>query len=371
MFARNFRHFLLIAVAIAFAALSSAAVEARELSYANHLSPGHPVNKAMDIYFSKITEETGGELTFKTFYGGALGGGNALISILRDGLTDTGFVNPVYDPTTVPLEAALSELMYPDPLVLVGAMNEMVMLRCPKCRTELKAINAIPMMSFATPSFHLICKKPLKSADDAAGTKVRAVGALSLLVTQFKMVPVNLKSDETYEGLQRGQIDCAIAPLDWLVINHLGEVATDVIDTPLGSIGGLLHDAINTNVWAKLDANERKVIVGHVASALADMTFGYMQASEKSIKATESAGKVVVYPMSDDLAATMKAFQKSEVERIVAKAEKNGISDAADIFKVYTGLLEKWEKIIADVGNDKAKFAKALQDNIYSDPSLR
>lgn len=356
---------------MAFAALATvSAAQSREITYANHLPPSHPVNKAMDTYFQEVTKDTGGDLTFKTFYGGALGGGNALISIIRDGLADSGFVNPVYDPTTVPVEAALSELMYPDPRVLVGAMNEMVMLHCPKCRAELKAINAVPMMSFATSSFHLVCNKPMKSAADAAGTKVRAVGALSLLVTQFKMVPVNLKSDETYEGLQRGQIDCAIAPLDWLATNHLEEVATDVISTPLGSIGGLLHDAINTNVWASLTPKEHKALIGRLGSALADMTFAYMNASKKSVDAAEKAGKVKVYPMGADMAATMAAFRKSEVQRIVAKAKKNGIADADKIFATYTGLLDKWEKIIADVGNDQAKFAKALNDNIYSDPSL-
>lgn len=372
MFALSNRRLAIRVAAVAFSAISSiSAAQSREMTYANHLPPAHPVNKAMDAYFDQVTQDTGGDLTFKTFYGGALGGGNALISILRDGLTDSGFVNPVYDPTTVPVEAALSELMHPDPRVLVGAMNEMVMLHCPKCRAELKAINAIPMMSFATSSFHLVCNKPIKSAADAGGTKVRAVGALALLVTQFDMVPVNLKSDETYEGLQRGQIDCAIVPLDWLTTNHLEEVATDVISTPLGSIGGLLHDAINTSVWEQLDAPQRKALIGRLGGALADMTFAYMQASSASVAAAEKTGKVEVYPMSADLTATMKAFQESEVQRIVAKTQKNGIADADKIFDVYTGLLEKWEKIVATVGDDQAKYAKALNDNIYSNPSLQ
>lgn len=372
MFEHMKRRLLLGAAALAISAIAATpGAQARDLSYANHLPPAHPVNKAMDAYFDRVAQETGGALTFKTFYGGALGGGNALISILRDGLTDSGFVNPVYDPTTVPVEAALSELMYPDPRVLVGAMNEMVLLHCPKCRAELKAINAVPVMSFATSSFHLVCNKPVKSAADAAGTKVRAVGALSLLVTQFEMVPVNLKSDETYEGLQRGQIDCAIAPLDWLATNHLEEVASDVISTPLGSIGGLLHDAINTRVWKQLDAQQRKALIGQAPSALADMTFAYMEASSRSVAAAEKAGKVSVYPMSADLSATMKAFQESEVQRIVEKAEKNGLNDAEEIFNVYTGLLAKWEKIVSAVGDDREKYAEALSQNIYSNPSLQ
>ncbi len=342
-----------------------AGAEAKELTYANHLPPAHPVNKAMEAYFADVSEGTDGELTFELFLAGALGGGKALLGILRDGLADTGMLNPVYDPSELKVEALLSELMVADPRVLVGAMNEMVDLHCEDCRAELAAVNAVPLMSFAVPSFQLLCNKPVHSLEEAAGTRVRAVGSLSLIAAKFGMVPVNLTSDEVYEGLQRGQIDCAAAPFDWLETNSLKEVASELILDPLGAIGGLLHLAVNTRAWEDMSETERAAMIAPLGAALAEITFSYGAGSAKALETARAEG-ANVYPMGDDMAAALADFRAAEVDRIVAKAQEAGVADAKALFDTYLGLLDKWEGIVAEAGDDQDAYAKALQDEIFS-----
>lgn len=344
---------------------SGFAASARELTYDNHLPPQHPVNRAMETYFAAVKEATGGELDFQMYVGGALGGGNALLSILRDGLSDAGMLNPVYEPKQLQVESLLSELMVADPRVLVGAMNEMVDLHCPACTEELAAVNAVPIMSFAVPSFQLLCNKPMHSMEDAEGTRVRAVGSLSLIAKTFNMVPVNLTSDEVYEGLQRGQIDCAAAPFDWLETNNLKEVADNLVETPLGAIGGLLHLAVNKSVWDGMTDEQRQAMIDRTAETLAEITFNYNAGSEKALAAAKAEG-AEVYPMGDNMRQALETFRKNEITRIVEKANAAGVDQAQALFDTYTGLLEKWEGIVAGPGKEQAGYAKALQDEIYS-----
>ncbi|WEX10763.1 hypothetical protein [Chelativorans sp. AA-79] len=346
-------------------AVTVAASDARELTYDNHLPPQHPVNVAMEDYFERVKTDTDGSLDFKMYVGGALGGGNALLGILRDGLSDAGMLNPVYDPSQLKVTALLSELMIADPRVLVGAMNEMVNLDCPGCADELLAVNAIPIMSFAVPSFQLLCNQPLKSLDDAKGKRVRAVGSLALIAKDFGMVPVNLKSDEVYEGLQRGQVECAAAPFDWLETNNLKEVADNLITTPLGAIGGLLHLAVNTNAWEAMSDEEKRTMIDATPETLAAITFAYIAGSEKALENSIAAG-AEAYPMGDDMHAVLEAFRAEEVDRIVAKGDDLGITDTPHLFEIYRNLIEKWEGIVAGPGSSEEGYAEALRQEIYS-----
>lgn len=354
------------AAVLAIAALASPSqAEAREISYANHLPPDHPINQAMRTYFNSVTKASHGDLKFKLYPGGALGGGKALISVVRNDVADSGFVNPVYDPSTLRVEATLSELLYPDPLVLDGAMNEMVMLHCPQCRAELSKINVVPLTSYSVPSFQLICNKPMKTPEDARGTKVRAVGALALIATKMNMIPVDLTSDETFEGMQRGQVSCVMAPFDWLKTNNLSEVSTDIVTTPLGSIGGLLHFAMNKSVWNSLSNKERSEILGGLGKQLAHAQFIYDKGSDDALAKAKASGKHV-YPLTGKLAEDLKQFQHDQVDRIIAKATKAGISNPKGLFDTYLGLLTKWKKIIKEEGRTEAGFAKALNREIFS-----
>ena len=353
------------ALAAGLLAFSLVPVQARELTYDNHLPPAHPVNKAMEGYFARLKNRTDGELDYKLFVGGALGGGTALLGILRDGLSDAGMLNPVYEPQQLQIQALLSEYMVADPRVLVGAMNEMVNLHCLGCTAELEAVNTIPLMSFAVPSFQLLCNQSVKSMEEAKGKRVRAVGTLSLIAKEFGMVPVNLKSDEVYEGLQRGQVECAMAPFDWLETNSLQEVADNLITTPLGAIGGLLHLAVNTAMWDGMSDDEKAAMIEETPETLAAITFNYIAGSDEALTAAKDAG-ANVYEMGDDMQAELSAFRENEITRIVQKAKDGGVEDAEVLFDTYTGLLEKWEGIVAGDGSTVEGYAKALNDEIYS-----
>ncbi|WP_180901447.1 type 2 periplasmic-binding domain-containing protein [Martelella soudanensis] len=354
-----------LALAASMLTLSVAASDARELTYDNHLPPQHPVNAAMETYFERVKADTDGALDFKMFVGGALGGGNALLGILRDGLSDAGMLNPVYEPSQLQVEALLSELMIADPRVLVGAMNEIVNLDCPGCTAELLKVNAVPIMSFAVPSFQLLCNQPMKSLTDAKGKRVRAVGSLALIAKEFGMVPVNLKSDEVYEGLQRGQVECAAAPFDWLETNNLKEVADNLITTPLGAIGGLLHLAVNTNAWEAMSEEQQQVMIDETPETLAAITFNYIAGSESALEAAIADG-AEAYPMGDDMLATLEEFRAAEIERIVAKGEEAGITETPALFKHYGELLDKWEGIVAGPGSTQEGYAEALRQEIYA-----
>jgi hypothetical protein len=66
----------------------------------------------------------------------------------------------------------------------------------------------------------------------------------------------------------------------------------------------------------------------------------------------------------------MKALLASHVAgeqaRVIADAEKRNVADAAALVKTYTEKLDKWRRIVADTGGDRAKYEEALRREIFS-----
>lgn len=363
----RFQRFALgvLAGAMTCAVASGPAAAQNPLSYANHLSANHPVNLAMQAYFDRINSESGGSLTFEMFPGGALGGGRALLGLVRDGVADSGFINAIYAASALPASAGIAEFLHPDPRVLAAAQNEMFLLNCPECRKELAKMNAVPIMYYSTSSYYLLCNKPVTSLEQAQGIRVRAIGSQALMGIAFGMTPVNLTSDEVFEGLQRGQVDCAIAAPGWLIAYSLVDVTTDVLNMPTGAIGGLLHFAMNQSVWKGLPEEHKKLLRDGLGEAVADITFRYMAENEEALELIRSRG-ITLHEPDQSMVAKLKEFLDAETARITSKAKEAGVAKAEDLAKRYVELVEKWEGLVAEVGEDKAKYAEALNREIFS-----
>ena len=104
-------------------------VSAAELTYSSWF-PGKSTlhAKAMDPFFARVTEGTGGAVTFRVFTDGTVAGGRATLQAVRDGVADMGLLATVYHPGELRTAAWLSEgsILVRDALVGAGAYNEMI-----------------------------------------------------------------------------------------------------------------------------------------------------------------------------------------------------------------------------------------------------
>lgn len=356
---------LAAALACTIFGLAPAAHARKPLTYANHLPGSHPVNVALKTYFDNVTKATDGALTFQMLIGGTMGGGKALLGLARDGVVDSAFENALYSSSALPAEAMIAQLLLPDPLVVAGAQNEMFLLHCPKCQKELAKSNIVPLMYYSTPTYYLMCTKPIATVADAQGVKVRSVGSFGRMSATMGMTPVNLTSDETYEALQRGQLSCALGSPDWLTSYSLRDVVKYITDYPLGAVGGLMNLGFNRTSWDSLSDAEKQAMRKGLAAAVADIEFGYVSGSKKAM-ADAKERKITFVEAGPDLKARVAKFNKEELEHTIAKGKGDGIDDAAGLVQTYRGLIAKWERIVAKVGHDRKAYEQALNDEIFS-----
>src|SRR3546814_11506556 len=76
------------------------------------------------------------------------------------------------------------------------------------------------------------------SLDELKGKKIRGPGAIGRMATAVGAVPVNVTITESYEGLQRGQIDCTFGAAGWLDTYSFGDVAKYVTMISIGGAFG-------------------------------------------------------------------------------------------------------------------------------------
>ncbi len=362
--------FLKTKTAIAAAILGTAgiAAQATEITYNTYLPSPHVLNKqAMEPFAERVTKDTKGAVNFKMLTGGSVAKANAGLDVMRDGIVSASLLVDVYMRKSLPMNSVISDLalLGSDTLVMSAATNEYKLLHCKQCQQEMKKSSSIAMAFVSTTPYTLMCKNEVKSLADMNGKKVRATTAWGVLFKEMGMVPVNVSSGETYEAMQRGQIDCTSGADAWLKSYTLWDVAKYVIDYPMGTYHGTMMFGMNADAWSALPEAGRKAIMANLPRLAADGAFGYEEEKAAARAGASEKGVQFVKPAQDFVDA-YTAYQKAEIQRVIDAAEKAGLKDARNVVDGYLKTVAKWEKIVADAKRDKAAYTEALDREIYS-----
>ena len=360
---------MLMLVIAAGLVISSTAFAETKINYAAYVPGKHIVLRdVLTPFFEDITKATNNSVTFKLHPGGSLASGKGSLAAVRDGLAEGALLVDLYTPKELAAIGLISGLaMYgKDPRVMSAATNEMILLDCPECMKSYQQHNVTPLSFYSTSAYKLMCSKAVNSIDDIKGRKVRAVGPYGIWAKSLGAVPVRINSAEGYEALERGQVDCIVGSLAWLKSYSYWDVAKHVVDMPLGTYHTALFFDLRTDVWEGLSKSEKQVIIDRIPAMTARAATLYLEL-DADIEKTGAAEHGIKFAKPDSKMAEMfQAHLKKEVARVVAKGEKRKVPGAEVIVKGYLAKVQKWEKIIAEIGDDEAKFAEALRREIFS-----
>jgi TRAP-type C4-dicarboxylate transport system substrate-binding protein len=346
-------------------------VEAQqELVYGSWLPAIEGLNSlSLPHVFKQIEVETKGAIKWRLVAGGQIADAKTTFAAVRDGLMQAGLGISTYAPNLVPSNALLfSTLLRGDDVVAAtGASSETLLLRCPSCLEEYKAVNAIPLGGTAVAASYLLCTKPVRSVEDLKGKRVRIVGAGVELIKLAGATPIGVTLIETVGLLQRGGVDCANGAPDWLKSLGYGEFTKYVVDYPLGMIGPSHPLMISRDAFHKMTPEQKTVHLRASARLAAVHTIGnfIIKNEESYAYAMEKMGvqKVAVGKDFDELMAQYKAIER---ERNVKVAKGFGVADPDSILDAYVKATEKWQRLSRDVGRDTDKFTDALWREVYS-----
>lgn len=357
------------AALLAVCALGAAPASAQNLQYGSYLPPTHASNAyALAPMFKKIAEDSNGSLNINLQAGGALAGAKDTLSAIETGLIDGGFIVSVYVPNEIPLNTTMSDMamLMEDPITMVGALNETVLLDCPACLAEYQKHNLTYLGAYSTTPYTLMCKNPVKSLADIQGLKIRSAGNVyGRWIDALGGVPVNVANSEAYEAIQRGQLDCVYGSVGWLKSLSLWDVSKNVLRQDMGAFGGGALIDFNSDTWNGLSDEAKATIIDNVPSALAHLAVGYMAEDEEAANLAQEHG-VTIYGKDPAISKLLAEYQKSEIANAVKQATERGAVGAQELADAYVKNLKKWKKISEESGGDVKLVEEALRREIYS-----
>tara|TARA_R110002096_G_scaffold120777_2_gene261679 strand:+ start:852 stop:1928 length:1077 start_codon:yes stop_codon:yes gene_type:complete len=354
--------------------------QARELIYSSSVGAKHPVHTAgLEPFFEKVTKDAGGSLTFKLFPGGTLASGKTTLNAIRNGTVDMGLLADIYTPNELPVSALVSDLAVfgKDARVMTGAVNQLLLLDCEECKEDYVEEKVIPIASYALTPYFLLCGDvQIVSAADWQGKKLRGTGAMGVLAAEMGATPVNITSAETYEALQRGQVDCVMGPQPWLKTYSLWDLVKTVSNSKLGTYHGTNFINFRTDTWKKLSKKEKQAIADNVVSAVVGIARAYEE-DDHSIRQEAEAKGIKWLDVDRSFEDAVGALREKDVTRVIELAKSRGVKDPEPIVEKFKENIAKWTKIVDDIGTgdwgdaEWAKYAEALKTEIFSKVSYK
>lgn len=363
-----------VSKALSIAALAASAICAQaqtKLTYSSWF-PAPSVLHAgvLKPYFERVEKDA--NLKIELFTDGTLAGGRETLGALKGGTVDMGLVAFAYHPGELkyPVLIAESSLMAKNTFAANAALNELLLLRCTDCVEEFKRQGIRPLAAHVSPDYSLLCNKKIATLADLKGKRVRAPSPWSSEITALGGTPVNLTIPETYEALQRGQIDCTLASAGWLTSHSMADVVKFVSQHRWGGVAAGMHLAMSEAKWQALNKDQRRALLMNAGQSALDLNRKFAAEDAAAIKTAQTAGKIEFVVASPDLLAADAKYRAGEAERVHKLGERRGVKDADKLVASWQQLLAKWDKVYTDVKGDDAAFLKRMNEEIFSKISV-
>lgn len=342
--------------------------EARELRVAPGAPPAHPSNSHLyQKLVEYLPEESNGALTARLL-GPEVAGLGQMKDALQSQLVEVGNMLPLYFPAELPNMALAGELALSgrSPQAMAAAMTE-YMVTCGTCQEELKSFGMVYLGSGSSDVYTLLTKKPVKTAADLKGLRLRSGGApFSRWAENFGAVPVNISVLDTFESMSQGTIDGTMASVADLLSFRLIDLVDNVAVMQIGTYHATSDFTVGEAAWQSLSVEERQALSRAANRANIDFTqrWGHDMPKE-AVAAAETAGLTFV-EVDPALQEASEAFGEKDVQNAIDRSrDQFGLADADARVHRFLELVDKWTAIVDEAGNDPAKIAAATQREIW------
>ena len=358
-----------LSAAIALWIAAGSPLLAKEYIFGSWFGANHPVNvHGLAPYFAKLTEATGGSVSWKLVPGAQLANGPGTPEAVANGLMDGGITMAPYQPSMLPSTNFIFSHTLPEADVLAasGAMNETLMLGCPGCRKEFQANNAVGFGGYAPTPYKFMCRGKPREIADMAGLKVRSSGGGVNITQIVGATPVSMPPSDATPALERGTIDCVLGAVSWLKSYGYIDVVETVIDSPMGMAGPPVLMYLNRDAWTGMTPEERAEHIRLVPVLVAGAVIGGQIEIEETVVADAKAKGITFVPDSPEWSAVMAERDRQQRTINLANARKAGASEPEAVLEFYVSAFDRWKTLIRENGTDSATFQKLLWDEVYS-----
>lgn len=295
------------AVLCSLAIQSHGTAHARELKMATSWQGGQLLDYGAKGFAAWVEKLTGGTLTIKVFPGGTLGSPLKITEAVRNGVADVGHTSPTYEwgvnVANVWLGGFAGGLDSEATLHWLYEGGGLALFR--EFRRETHGVVDFPCgMTPREAGLH--STRPIQSAADFKGMKIRVAGAFAQIAGALGASAVNISKDETLPAMERGVLDAAdFSTLSINIADGIHKVAKFLIVPGLHQPINILNCPINVRVWDSLSPRDK--ILVEVAAKLVTIEMGQRIQIEDAaaLKFYQSEG-VKIVKLDDDFVRQVK-----------------------------------------------------------------
>lgn len=305
-----------------------------------------------------IEERSNGQITVDMVWGQAIAGYDEIDNALVDGRIDLAWTLPSYDPNQYPafdaLNSATSSLpsspvvgeLIAEAVVADLAANSQAILE------EYDSLGLTPLLPMASAgSYQSMCNEAGTSPEAWNGRTVR-IGSPTheALVRNLGSSPTSIPYTEAFEALQRGTIDCTIAPLRASEEGGILQVATHLSVVPEGnSLSNRGPAAVVAGTgYQELPLAYQQIIFDALEARYEASVESLAEGNVAGIEQLKEAGGEVV-PVDE------------EMEEVISTTNVELIEDVEESGVLETGIAErtqesitKWSDIAEELGYTEA-----------------
>jgi TRAP-type transport system periplasmic protein len=317
----------------------SAAEKPIELKFASFLPVTHHEHIDAFVPFAKEVEErTNGRVKVTIYPSEALCKARDLYQCAVTGVSETSYFIQSYVAGRFPLTSVM-ELPIGVPSAKVGTQVIWDLSR--KYFQQEYAEAKLLSIWTIQPAHIFTTKKPIKTAEDLRGLRIRSPGPLqTILLREFGAAPISMPASDLYDALQRGMVDgmltdfAALKGFRFVEVVKYGTLA-NFYSLPMGY-------TVNLKTWNSLSPDIQKV--------LEDLGgFRFAEENAKSFDKNDligqelSKGKVEIHQLSAEQKKIWAEKFKNVDEKWVADMEAKGLP-GKKVYEDALSLLKKYSK---------------------------
>lgn len=302
------------------------------------------VQQVLKPWNEKVMADSGGRIKIEMYPSMGLGGKPPeLINQIRDGVADITFTVPTFTPGRFP-RTSVFELptITADAVTLARALGDFYprYLR----DTEYKDFHMLGIWASVGNGIHSI--KPIQSAGDLKGLKIRGTGEPQVLFLQaVGAIPLAMPITEVPQALSRGVIDATLLPYEILPAYKIDEMTkySVTLDGGRRFVGGTFIFFMNKRRYEQLPADLKKVIDANSGVELAvKAARSWIEFEKKGEDAVRARGnKIVALSKADS--ERVEKMSLPAIDKWVADMKSNGI-DGAELVSAARAAIAKNQK---------------------------
>jgi TRAP-type C4-dicarboxylate transport system substrate-binding protein len=317
--------------------LADEAYPKMNFTYAHIVASNNALAKFDTRWAELVTERSGGNITFKMYWAGSMGGPTEIPDLVGSGAVDFGSTALGYLPSQFPLAGVVGNMQRTFATPPDAREASMAIFALPPVQKELEKANLRLLNTTTANPYDLTCTKPIKTMADFAGTRIRANGKYPpIFFNALGASPQTLAFAEMYEGLEKGLIDCSWMSHDLAISSKLDEVAKYAIDLNLGAVPAT-QLMVNRKKFDNLPKNVQELMLKAADDSSAEEAVYLADVYKKTIDEVMPA-KGMTYVHFEDL----NKFRA--VEPNMPKIWEKDVADAGmgDAAKQIFEILEKY-----------------------------